>query len=436
MLKPDTTGKRLGPLWIRPGLTRMNALTVVFGSFSSVAMIVFMSLMQPFVLTEIVHVPASEQGTITGFLHLLQEIVTIALVGLMGAWSDRVGRRIVYSLGFIILGLGYFVYPLASSTVDLAIFRLVFAVGAAMVPVMLSVTIQDTPQEISRGKWVGFNNIFQGLGVVLLSTVFLKNAPQYFTGLGYDAATAGRLTFWCATGMCLLFAMVLWSGIERSIKGRSGKTSLLTQAVAGIAEARRNPRLALAFGAAFIGRGDLVIVGSFLTLWITQAGIEQGLSTAKAVGQAGMMFGIVQLAAMGSAFFVGIIADRIDRVTGLCIALATACIGYTLMGAMAEPFDSSMIPFALLLGVGEVSVIVAAAALLGQEAGTEKRGAVVGAFNLMGGIGIMSAGMVGGLIFDGVGRSAPFVAMGLLNGVLLLIGLFVKQRGGSPETEI
>ncbi|MFQ5634807.1 MAG: MFS transporter [Gammaproteobacteria bacterium] len=428
MFEPDTTGIRLGPFWIKPGLTRLNATTVVFGSFCTVAMIVFMGLIQPYVLNEIVHVPADRQGTVTGRLTLLQEIVTIMLVGLMGAWSDRVGRRFIYSLGFVVLGLGYLVYPLAGSEFELVVFRLLFAVGTAMVPVMLSATIQDSPQEISRGKWVGFNNIFQGLGVLLLSTALLSRGPTIFTGLGYDAVTAGRLSFWAATALCLAFALVIRAGMARGGTTTPGKFNVLAQTRDGIAAGWRNPRLALAFGAAFIGRGDLVVVGSFLTLWITQAGIDRGLSTAASVARAAMMFGIVQLAAMAAAFFVGVMSDRINRVTGLCVGLALACAGYTLMGVAADPFDGTMIAIAVLLGIGEISVIVSAGALLGQEAGVRRRGAVVGAFNLMGGIGIMTVGFGGGLIYDAFGRSAPFTVMGILNGALLLIGLFVRQR--------
>jgi MFS family permease len=201
----------------------------------------------------------------------------------------------------------------------------------------------------------------------------------------------------------------------------------------GVSAGRRNPRLALAYGAAFIGRGDLVIVGNFLSLWVTQAGIDRGMSTADSVGRAAMMFGIVQLAALGSAFFVGLMSDRINRVTGLIIGLGLAVVGYTSMGVFADPFDGTMIPIAVLLGLGEVSVIVTAGALLGQEAGTKGRGAIIGIFNLMGAIGIMTIGFLGGLIYDGIGRSAPFWAMGLLNGVLLLTAVVVRMRAGEPE---
>lgn len=413
----------------------MNVATVMYASFSTVSMIVVMSLMQPYILTEIVQIPFAEQGTVTGRLHLLQELVTIFLVGLMGAWSDRVGRRFVYVLGFLIVACGYFVYPLATSENELILYRLIFAVGVAMIPVMLSTTIQDVPQEVSRGKWLGVSNVLQALGVVLISTGILTQAPDWFTAYGFDPIMAGRLTFWCATGFCVFSALVLRVGLAGNIPGGKQHESLFAGLRHGIEQGLQNPRLALAYGAGFIGRGDLVIVGSFLTLWVTQAGVEHGMTTAAAVGRAGMMFGIVQISAITWAYCMGMLADRINRVTGLCIALGMAAIGYTAMGLFADPFDGSMYILAILLGAGEVSVIVTAGSLLGQEAGWKKRGAVVGVFNLMGGIGIMTVGYFGGVIFDQIGRTAPFTVMGALNGLLLIAGLLVRSRSGKPIAE-
>lgn len=439
MFAADRSGIRFGPFWIRPGLTRTNVAAVMFASFMTVAMIVVMSLMQPYILTEIVRIPAAEQGEVTGRLHALQELVTILLVGFMGAWSDRIGRRFVYVLGFVILGIGYFIYPLAGTETELVMYRLVFAIGVAMIPVMLSTTIQDTPQEISRGKWIGISNVLQGLGVVIISTAILTQAPGWFTQLGYDAVMAGRLTFWCAACFCAFAAIVLRAGLAAGAPGGALQgaehASLFSGLRYGVRRGWNNPRLAVAFGAAFIGRGDLVVVGSFLTLWVTQAGIDHGLTTGESVGRAGMMFGIVQLSGMACAYFMGMLADRINRITGLCIALTMAAIGYAAMGLFADPFDGSMFALAVLLGAGEISVIVTAGSLLGQEAGWKNRGAVIGVFNLMGGVGIMTVGYVGGIIFDNIGRTAPFTAMGALNALLLAAALLVRWRAGEPAQE-
>jgi MFS family permease len=432
MFSADPAGLRFGPFWLRPGLTRGNAATVMFASLTTIAMVVYISLIQPYVLNEIVPVPEARQGKVIGYLTAMQEVVVVLLVGFIGAWSDRVGRRLVYVLGFTLMAAGYAAVTLAQTETELYAYRIVFALGIAAVPVMLSTTNQDTPQEVSRGKWIGTNNILQGLGVLLIATVILGQMPQWYARAGFDAVAAGRLSLWTAAGFCLLVAAVLWRGLPQVTGDTSRRSSLANRFGEGLREGLNNPRLAVAYGAAFISRGDMVIVGNFLTLWVTRDGIDQGLTTAEATGRAFMLFGIVQASALLWAACMGIMADRVNRMSALCIALVVATAGYGAMGLIGDPYGPYVIPLAILLGFGEVSVIVAGGVLLGQEARASVRGAIVGCFNLMGALGIVVVSGVSGLLFDAVGRNIPFVMMGALNGLLLVSALYVRWRAGQP----
>ena len=47
----------LGPLWFTPGVTGINLATMVFAAFGTMAMVSFMSFMQPYVLTELLNIP-------------------------------------------------------------------------------------------------------------------------------------------------------------------------------------------------------------------------------------------------------------------------------------------------------------------------------------------------------------------------------------------
>lgn len=42
----------------------------------------------------------------------------------------------------------------------------------------------------------------------------------------------------------------------------------------------KNPRILLSYSAAFVARGDQSIIGTFLPLWGTTAGIAMGMDTA------------------------------------------------------------------------------------------------------------------------------------------------------------
>ena len=80
---------KLGPLRFTPGVTGPNVAAMLFAAFGTIAMMSFMSFIQPYVLTELLHVPENEQGALTGNLHAFQEVIFILLAGLVGALSHR-----------------------------------------------------------------------------------------------------------------------------------------------------------------------------------------------------------------------------------------------------------------------------------------------------------------------------------------------------------
>jgi predicted MFS family arabinose efflux permease len=83
--------------------------------------------------------------------------------------------------------------------------------------------------------------------------------------------------------------------------------------------------------------------------------------------------------------------------------------------------------------MGETGVIVSVGALLGQESHSPYRGSIVGVFGLLGGLGILVTTFMGGQLFDGIGRTAPFVMMGIMNLLLMVAALYVRANHRSPE---
>jgi MFS family permease len=191
---PDRTGLHWLIYWFTPGYTGVNVVMLLYATSASLAMLTLVNFIQPYLLEEVFKIPQDQQGGLTGNLAALQEVIVILLMGLVGALSDRTGRRILFAAGFIVLGVGYFIYPFADSIAQLYLFRVIVAVGAAMVPVMLSACLVDIIQETSRGKWLGTTSIFNGIGVLFMSAV-LGPMPARFEDMGYSGAEAGQYTF-------------------------------------------------------------------------------------------------------------------------------------------------------------------------------------------------------------------------------------------------
>jgi len=222
---------------------------------------------------------------------------------------------------------------------------------------------------------------------------------------------------------------VVWLGMAKRKPSGNSEASIWQRLSAGIGAARHNPRIALAYGAAFIGRTDLAIVVVFLPLWVTQAGRAQGLTTEDALVQAGVLFGVIQIAALVFAPVMGWIVDRITRVAAMGVATGFAMLGYFWIGLLDQPLGAQAYPAAVVMGIGQVSAILAATALLGQEATAESTGSVSGAFNVFGAIGILFSTKVGGMLFDAWMPGAPFLITGALNGVILAVVIIMIWKG-------
>lgn len=436
--KPDSGGIKFGPFWLTPGINRINASTYFFSAFMFVTLVTFLNFLQPYILEEVLHVPADRQGAITGSLNFMHEGVALLVMGLVGALSDNTGRRTLLIVGLLIWAFGFALFPMAESVSGLFVYRVVIAVGVATASVMVIATMQDYPQEVSRGKWGGINSFITSFAILFLSLVLVR-LPDMLTGAGYDTVQAGRLTFWIGAVMALFASVVIRLGYYGGrIAGSKERESPFGGFRQGIMAARRSRRLTLAYGSAFAARGDMVVVGAFFSLWFIRAGADQGISSADALIRSGITMSALLVANWIWAPLFGYILDRIDRVLGLALAMGLAAIGYFTIGLVENPYDTAiMMSATFVLGIGEISAVIAGNALLGQEAPASIRGASVGVFGLIGTLGILFATYFGGRVFDHFGYSAPFTMMSVVNAIVCLWGLFILigSAGRAPESE-
>jgi MFS family permease len=418
---------RFGPLLMVPGVRRKHVWTLFFVSFFGIAMMNTVGILQAYLFNEILRIPANEQGSLTGTLLVTQELVVILLVGLAGAISDRLGRPPVFAAGFSLLAIGYCLYPLASGTPDmvtiqLVLFRLFIASGVACINVMLSSVANDYPVDANRAKMIAAVFVCNGLGIGTLPR-FIGGLPQQFIEMGLDPVAAGRVTYWSVAGICLTLALVLLWGLKPGPPVRTEKREPLLATLRIGMNAARMPRIALGYAAAFVSRADLAVVSQFLTLWLVQEGMAQGLTVAQATVKAVTFYVVIQLFALPWAVIFGIMLDRIDRLLGLAIGMSVAFIGYASLGVLENPIGNGMYIAAAFVGAGEMAANISATSLIGKEAPERGRGAVLGLFSLFGAVGIMVVGLVGGWLFDNWKPVGPFLYMAASNATLFLITL-------------
>ena len=90
---------KLGPIILSEGISTYNAFTLLYASFFTIGLLTFIGVGTPYVLSEILNVPQTKQGIVTGNLVFWTEITTLLLFGPIGIAADKMGRKIVMSLG-------------------------------------------------------------------------------------------------------------------------------------------------------------------------------------------------------------------------------------------------------------------------------------------------------------------------------------------------
>ncbi len=427
MRAENPSAGKLGPVQLVPGVTTINGWAFLLTMFFVGVLAPFINFAQPYILTEHLRIPINEQGAVSGDLAFWSEVVMILLAGVMGAWSDTMGRRLVFVFGLAGVALSYVLYPLATSYEELLSYRLIYAVGMAAIGAMTIAIMAEYPVNQSRGKLSASVGVLSTLGVMFVVAV-LAPLPARFVVGGATAIEAGRYTYWLTAGIALAGVLIAWLGLSKLKTARNTALSLMQRLRIGLT-AGRNPRIALSYGAAFIGRTDLVVVVIFLSLWITHVALEQGMSTEEALIEAGIMLGLMQGAGILFMPIMGFLVDRINRVVAVALATGLALVGYLWLGLLDQPMGVQAYPAAIILGMGQASAILTAMALVGQEVSETETGAVSGLFTLFGAIGILLATKIGGLLFDAWMPGAPFVITGLANGVILIAALVMVGMG-------
>lgn len=423
---------RLGPIGFAPGVSRLNAWTYLYVCMAVMPIISFLSFSQPYVLTEVIGLPPERHGQVTGLLITMHELVVLALVSFAGGLSDRFGRRPLYAGGTLVTALGFAAYAMATSVTDLYAGRFLYAVGLAFVGVMIAVTAADYPAESSRGKLAGVSGVLNGLGIGLATALF-ATLPAFFQARGASSADAGRYMLWVMAGLAVFTAVVMQAGLMGGTPtGAKPRMGLRRVVQIGLQQGRANPRLLVCYAGSFISRADLTLVATFVSLWLQRVGRDEGLDGPEALARAGLMFALIQGSALLWAPVAGVLIDRFNRLACVVAALLIAAVGYTLLGLQDHPFSPLGYVGCVLVGIGQMSVILSVTGLLGQETPVDVRGSVIGLAGFCGSVGILATSLAGGFLFDYWRISGPIILVGLANLAAFVFALLVWLRSGRP----
>ena len=421
-------------LQLADGITRSNMIAYYWACMMGILLSTFAPQMQPILLNDFLNFPKGEQGTISGNLSFWGEVAVIASVGFWGSLSDRIGRRPVMTMAFLLMAIAIWIAPNSTGYFGLLISRLVFGFGVAAFSCMVGALVADYIANESRGKGAGYLGMSNGFGAMITVLLLLK-LPSIMMNSSPELTIreATFTTYNMVVAITLATAAWMWFGLSKNQGHDEEKADSMYQTAKDGVLAAKDPGIALAYGASFVARGNLVVVGTFFTLWLTNYGVtELSMTSAEALRKAGTMIAIAQGCALLGAPIFGILADKYDRVWAMILTLAISSLGYSATILVENPFGGLMIACAILIGLGEVGCIISSSVLIAQQAPKRIRGAVLGFFNLTGAVGIMVASKWGGALFDSWTEAAPFVIFGVFAFLVLVWALLVRNKIKKP----
>jgi MFS family permease len=419
---------KFGPALLQEGVSKKHAWGLMYASFVTIGLATGIAVLTPYVLTTNLGISQSAQGQALGALAIAQELALLIGFALFGVLADKFGRRVVYSLGMVLLAVAYGGYAYGGTMAELIFFRVLYAFGIGAATGMFATIISDYAVENDRGKLTALCGFLNGLGVVVVA-IFLGKLPAIFARGGASPMEAGQDALAVVAAVAGVSALVLWltlkPGLPASVDAKKPVKQLLSE---GIAAAKSNRRIAISYCAAFVARGDIAIVGLFAIAWGNQAAIADGLSTADAASKGNLPFVIAQSTALLWPAIIAVPLDRMKRMKALAWCMGLGMVGYCALVLVGDPLKPLAIPFFVLLGMGQISAFLGAQTIIGKEAPEAVRASVIGVFNFCGALGILILTGVGGVLFDRVGPWAPFFLVGLLNGAVALLAWREQRR--------
>ncbi|EQC33513.1 hypothetical protein SDRG_09020 [Saprolegnia diclina VS20] len=449
------TWKFLKLIALKENVTGLNFVAFVLASGLAICMYVFLSSTQGFVLGDILQVPVTKIGDISGNLTLFDECISLVMVYVWGVYSDRIGRHGIYGLGFVLIGAGLLAYPYATSyNSDLIVYRALYAFGAAATSSMLTAVLADYAAESDRSKISGLVGLMSGVGALLAVFVFLPLPAKFASvvdGLRMSYAIVGGVSI--VFGFFLLYALRPKAstkdtallpndhetiGLEQHAKSDALPPTFLEGFKAGVAAAS-DGKVLLGYMGSFLARGDTIIITIFLPLWVYKYYIEHKLCDAtdvnapdikddcrKAYITASIVGGVVQTAALIAAPLFGYLGDRVYRPFIVLLSTIIGFVGYFWMYASKDPTSPIMFAVAIVVGVGEMGIIVSSLSLVTSKAiPAQLRGSVSGAYSFCGTVGILITSKLGGYLFDHWTSTAPFFIMAIGNVLCALVAIGV-----------
>ncbi len=323
-----------------------------------------------------------------------------------GVMLDRTGRKRLAMLGFAMVSLAAFLYPLADDVTSLVAVRLFHGAGGGILIPAIYTLIGDLSRSGGRGRAMG--RVGAVIGSVAVVVPGIAGAVRERSG--FDPVFIGL-------GVVLLLGLVITAVSVRETLGtreREQARMVSIRSLLGIHELQVACIGVFGFTAGF---GSLA---AFLSTRVEDMGYSPRLS--------GGMYTLLALVA--AVLMLSRVAGRVDYQgprRPVLVGLPSVIAGLIVIG-LAEGIGLISVGM-VLFGIGFGIVYPAVSGATAAAAAAPGRGRAFGVFSVAYSIGFVVGPPLAGFLSDQAGISPFFTAAAISAGTLVIVAL-LRERGG------
>lgn len=357
-------------------------------------------------------------STMIGYFGLAWATMQFIFSPILGAWSDRFGRRPVILISSFGLGVDYIFMALAPSVRWLFVGRVISGITTSNVSTAFAYVTDTTPPE-KRAKAFGLISAAFGLGFVIGPVIggVLGNSPQHL-----------RYPFWAAAGLSLISALYGFFVLPESLapEKRAKSAWHMANPLGSLKLFRSHPELS---GLAIVVTLYYLAHQSLMSVWALYSEYRYAWNNR----DVGISLGVVGVsAALVSGALVGPYVKKFGERFSLASGLLYGTIGFVCFALAARGWVVlATIPFIALWGIAAPAI----QALMARHVDHSSQG------KLQGGINSLRAltGMAGPILYTQVFSAAiaptvkyhvpgaPYLLAAILLLLSLLLALYVTR---------
>ena len=346
-------------------------------------------------------------ATVVGVIEGIAEATAAITKVFSGAISDWLGKRKVLAvIGYGLAALTKPIFPLANSVGWLVAARFIDRVGKGIRGAPRDALVADIAPPHLRGASFGLRQTLDTIGAFL--------GPALAIALMWLTADNFQAVFWVAVIPAVLCVVVLVVGVQEP------------ERPAGL----RRVKAPLSFGEmARLGPAYwwITVVATVFTLARFSEAflILRAQSAGLAIALVPLVLVVMNVVYSLAAYPAGALSDRVNKVNVLMVGLLLLIAADVVLALVPSLLGVAIGVVLWGLHMGFTQGLLAS--LVAETSPPELRGTAFGVFNMTGGVALLAASIVAGLLWDSTGPAATFAAGAGIT-VVALLGLALVRR--------